>query len=216
MERKRLALTEQEMVTNDNEGLLGSIAFITLFWGHSRSFLDHCLFGAQVDTFGLIQMLFLLWLCYNLGLTLAWIMLLWLCSDLGLNYCPVLPQHYGTKPGHFETSLIHFPTSEGVSEVSEWAVRANERTDERVAQYLRLHSCLFQTTVRRFPARPGVVVSCTTAYTRRWWNRKHRVGVECSRSFWRPLTFPFTIPSLCKLARTPFKPEHSPFTTFGF
>ena len=31
--------------------------------------------------------------------------------------------HYGTKPGHFETSIIHFPTSEGVSEVSE---RANE------------------------------------------------------------------------------------------
>ena len=31
--------------------------------------------------------------------------------------------HYGTKPGHFETSKIHFPTSEGVSEVSE---RANE------------------------------------------------------------------------------------------
>ena len=24
--------------------------------------------------------------------------------------------HYGTKPGHFETSEIHFPTSEGVSE----------------------------------------------------------------------------------------------------
>ena len=52
--------------------------------------------------------------------------------------------HYGTKPGHFETSKIHFPTSEGVSEVSE---RANERTDERVAQYLRLYSRLFQTTV---------------------------------------------------------------------
>ena len=31
--------------------------------------------------------------------------------------------HYGTKPGHFETSKIHFPTSEGVSEVSE---RGNE------------------------------------------------------------------------------------------
>ena len=31
--------------------------------------------------------------------------------------------HYGTKPGHFETLKIHFPTSEGVSEVSE---RANE------------------------------------------------------------------------------------------
>ena len=27
-------------------------------------------------------------------------------------------------------------------------MRANERTDERVAQYLRLDSCLFQTTVR--------------------------------------------------------------------
>ena len=29
--------------------------------------------------------------------------------------------HYGTKPGHFETSKIHSPTSEGVSEVSERA-----------------------------------------------------------------------------------------------
>ena len=45
--------------------------------------------------------------------------------------------HYGTKPGHFETSKIHFPTSEGVSEVSE---RANKRTDERVTQYIRLYS----------------------------------------------------------------------------
>ena len=24
--------------------------------------------------------------------------------------------HYGTKPGHFETLIIHFPTSKGVSE----------------------------------------------------------------------------------------------------
>ena len=31
--------------------------------------------------------------------------------------------HYATKPGHFETSIIHFPTSEGVSEVSK---RANK------------------------------------------------------------------------------------------
>ena len=30
----------------------------------------------------------------------------------------------------------------------EWAVRTNERTEERVAQYLRLYACLFQTTVR--------------------------------------------------------------------
>ena len=29
--------------------------------------------------------------------------------------------HYGTKPGHSDTSKIHFPTSEGVSEVSERA-----------------------------------------------------------------------------------------------
>ena len=31
------------------------------------------------------------------------------------------PSHYGTKPGHFETLIIHFPTSKGVSEVSERA-----------------------------------------------------------------------------------------------
>ena len=35
------------------------------------------------------------------------------------------PAHYGTKPGHFETSKIHFPRSEGVSEVSK---RASERS----------------------------------------------------------------------------------------
>ena len=34
------------------------------------------------------------------------------------NYSPI---RYGTKPGHFETSKIHFPTSEGVSEVNERA-----------------------------------------------------------------------------------------------
>ena len=26
--------------------------------------------------------------------------------------------HYGTKPGHFETSIIHFPSNERVTEVS--------------------------------------------------------------------------------------------------
>ena len=36
--------------------------------------------------------------------------------------------HYGTKPGHFEISKIHFPTSEGVSEVSE---RRSERSGGR-------------------------------------------------------------------------------------
>ena len=34
--------------------------------------------------------------------------------------------HVGIKLGHFETSKIHFPTSEGVSEVSEVSERANE------------------------------------------------------------------------------------------
>ena len=36
--------------------------------------------------------------------------------------------HYGTKPGHFETLKIHFPTSEGVSEVSQ---RANKGAQQR-------------------------------------------------------------------------------------
>ena len=53
--------------------------------------------------------------------------------------------HYGTKPGHFETSKIHFPTSEGVSE------RANERRDER-AQYCS--SWLFWPTVQACLAMP--------------------------------------------------------------
>ena len=34
--------------------------------------------------------------------------------------------HYGAKPGHFEILKIHFPMSEGVSEVSEVSERANE------------------------------------------------------------------------------------------
>ena len=34
------------------------------------------------------------------------------------------PLHSGTKPGHFESSIIHFPTIEGMSEVSE---RASKR-----------------------------------------------------------------------------------------
>ena len=76
----------------------------------------------------------------------------------------------GQNQGILRHGIIHFPTSEGVSKVSErenewaqrrareasspkkaneWAVQANERADERVAQYLRLNSCLFQTIVRR-------------------------------------------------------------------
>ena len=44
-------------------------------------------------------------------------------STLPASAALAAPAHYGSKPGHFETSIIHFPTSEGVSEVSE---RANK------------------------------------------------------------------------------------------
>ena len=33
--------------------------------------------------------------------------------------------HFGTKPGQFETLKIHFPTSEGVSEVSKVSERVS-------------------------------------------------------------------------------------------
>ena len=49
--------------------------------------------------------------------------------------------------------IIHNLTSEGESEVSkqanEWAVQANERKDEQLAQYSNLYSWLFWTTVHR-------------------------------------------------------------------
>ena len=40
-------------------------------------------------------------------------------------------------------------TASSPEQANEWAVRANEQTDEQVTQYLRLYSCLFQTTVQR-------------------------------------------------------------------
>ena len=78
--------------------------------------------------------------------------------------------HYGSKQGEIETlnyTLSHergserseraserVSAAEGASEASspeqanEWAVRANERTDERVAQYLRPNFWLIWTIVR--------------------------------------------------------------------
>ena len=46
------------------------------------------------------------------------------------------PVHYGSKPSHFETSKIHFPTTEGVSERASERVSAVERASEesRVGQ----------------------------------------------------------------------------------
>ena len=47
-------------------------------------------------------------------------------------------KHYGTKPGYFETSIIHCPTREGVSEVSE---RTSERTSEWPSTYVFILVC---------------------------------------------------------------------------
>ena len=53
---------------------------------------------------------------------------------------------YGAKLGHFETSKPHFPTSEGVSEVSGASERANGRASGPVLQSVFLavfdHSAL--------------------------------------------------------------------------
>ena len=43
------------------------------------------------------------------------------CADFGCEQTCIsdgVTPHSGTKPGHFETTIVHFPTSEGVSEVS--------------------------------------------------------------------------------------------------
>ena len=49
--------------------------------------------------------------------------------------------HNGTKPGQFETSKIHFPTSKGVSEVSERCERTSERTSEWPCSYVSVLVC---------------------------------------------------------------------------
>ena len=49
-------------------------------------------------------------------------------SETATASAEVKRMHCGTKPGHFETLKIHFPTSEGVSEVSE---RANKWAQRR-------------------------------------------------------------------------------------
>ena len=66
--------------------------------------------------------------------------------------------------------IIYFPTSEGVSEVSK---RANEWMDERVAQCLRLYSCLFQTTVQQLP----ILLRCARKWLSNifgWGGRKNK------------------------------------------
>ena len=53
-------------------------------------------------------------------LTLLWARLLthlrWATTDMAFWQQLTTTTHYGTKPGHFETSKIHFPTSKEVSE----------------------------------------------------------------------------------------------------
>ena len=86
--------------------------------------------------------------------------------------------------------------AEGTSKASsteqanEWVVRANERTDERVGPYLRLYSCLFQTTVRRSGILlRGVVLRCDagdavgpreTSLYRHWSGLQYSWRFECS------------------------------------
>ena len=55
--------------------------------------------------------------------------------------CKKRLMHYGTKPGHFETSKIHFPTSEGVSKVSERCERTSEWTSEWPSTYVSILVC---------------------------------------------------------------------------
>ena len=47
-------------------------------------------------------------------------------------------------------------------------MRVNERTDERVAQYLRLYSCLFQTTVQREQEEEEQAAICPRPLTSAW------------------------------------------------
>ena len=69
---------------------------------------------------------------------------------------------------NIKNSLSH----ERGSKRSEWAVRANERTDERVAQYLRLYSYLFQTTVeRRLANRRWRMADDGWQKVNGWWRR---------------------------------------------
>ena len=63
--------------------------------------------------------------------------------------------HFPTGPGASERASKQMSTAERASQArrlepaNEWAVPANEQTDERLAQYLRPYSSLFQTTVDR-------------------------------------------------------------------
>ena len=51
--------------------------------------------------------------------------------------------HFGTKPGHFESSIIHFPTSEGVSKVTERVSGASERANGRASDQVLTSLFLF-------------------------------------------------------------------------
>ena len=42
--------------------------------------------------------------------------------------------HYGTKPGHFETSKMNFPMSEGVSEQTSERSRGHKRSEQSRAR----------------------------------------------------------------------------------
>ena len=101
-------------------------------------------------------------------------------------------------------------------------MRANERTDERVAQYLRLDSCLFQTTVQQWQRRMrqcrggGGSTACTPEEMRRkpsWislsflpplWSRINKTSDVLSHLLVYSLTYSLVLPCLLCL-RAPLR-----------
>ena len=86
----------------------------------------------------------LLHVVYMSFYTLANVLALYTCacthSGSQVVHVHARPQHCGTNLGNFDTSIIHFPTSDANE-------RTNQRTDERLYQYFRPDSFLFCTTV---------------------------------------------------------------------
>ena len=80
-----------------------------------------------------------------------WVMTLASGTFWSDKYPPFTMVENGKEHRQNSKLINHFPTSEGVSEVSEqaneWAVRANERMDERMAQYFSLYFWLLSTIV---------------------------------------------------------------------
>ena len=117
----------------------------------------------------------------------------------------------GTKHRQNSHLIIHCPTSKGVSEVSEqaneWAVRANERTDEQVVQYFHLYSFLFLTIVYRLKvcnhgllfwtiAPVLIVADCIRCTVSRKWATRRRIWFWAWRWFLATIGVTFANPRM--------------------